>query len=125
MVIARPVKGLSVTLHWEYGSGFPFSQTIGYFDRLTFGEALPGRFELETGLPYLMLGQKNAARLPAYHRLDANLAYDVTLLGVDISFGLNFLNVYDNKNIFYFDRITGQRVNMLPFFPSAMFTVEY
>jgi hypothetical protein len=125
MVIGRPVKGLSVTVHWEYGSGFPFSQTIGYFDRLTFGEALPGRFELETGLPYLMLGQKNAARLPAYHRLDADLAYDVTLLGFDISFGLDFLNVYDNENIFYFDRITGQRVNMLPFFPSAMLTVKY
>jgi hypothetical protein len=125
MLIGRPVKGLSVTLHWEYGSGFPFSQTIGYFDRLTFDEALPGRFELETGSPYLMLGPKDAARLPAYHRLDASANYDVSFLGFDISCGVDLLNVYNNQNIFYFDRVTGERVNMLPFFPSAALTITY
>jgi hypothetical protein len=125
MLIGRPVKGLSMTLHWEYGSGLPFSETIGYFDRLTLDGALPGRFELETGSPYLMLGPKNAGRLPAYHRLDSSVKYDVSLLGFDISCGVDLLNVYDNKNIFYFDRITGERVNMLPFYPSATLTVRY
>jgi hypothetical protein len=125
MAIGRLAKGLNVTLRWEYGSGFPFSPTIGYFDQLSFGQAIPGQFESETGAPYIMLGGKNAARLPAYHRLDANLGYDLTLMGFEISCGVDLLNVYNNKNIFYFDRITGQRVDMLPFFPSAILTVKY
>ena len=125
MAIARPAKGLSVSLRWEFGSGFPFSQTVGYFDQLTLGSAVPGEFELETGSPYLMIGAKNAARLPAYHRLDAGVAYDVTLFGFDISLGIDVLNMYDNKNFFYFDRRIGQRIDMLPFFPSAALTVKY
>jgi hypothetical protein len=125
MAITHPIKGLTATARWEFGSGFPFSQTVGYFDRLTLDNALPGQFELETGSPYIILGEKNAARLPAYHRLDINLAYSLSVLGFDITAGVDFLNVYDNKNIFYFDRKTGARVNMLAFFPSAALTISY
>jgi hypothetical protein len=125
LAVGRPAAGLTMTFRWEYGSGFPYSQTIGYFDRLTLEGALPGQFELETGSPFVMLGPKNAARLPAYHRLDANFAYDFSLLGFDCSLGIDLLNVYDNKNIFYFDRKTGQRVDMLSFYPSAALTVRY
>jgi hypothetical protein len=125
MAIVHALKGLNITLKWEYGSGFPFSETVGYFDRLTLDNALPGRFELETGPPYIMLGAKNAARLPGYHRLDASISYELSLHGFEISVGADLLNLYDHKNIFYFDRTTGQRVNMLPFFPSATITVKY
>jgi hypothetical protein len=34
------------------------------------------------------------------------------------------LNVYDRKNIFYFDRKTGKQVNMLPILPTATLKVE-
>jgi hypothetical protein len=125
MVVGRPAKGLSMTLRWEYGSGFPYSQTTGYFDQLTFGNALPGQFELENGSPYVMIGEKNAARLPAYHRMDASVAYDVNVLGFNVALGVDLLNVYDNKNFFYFDRKIGQVINMLPFYPSASLTIKY
>ena len=125
MAVVHPMEGLNATLRWEYGSGFPFSQTVGYFDRLSLDEALPGRFELEIGSPYTMLGPKNAARLSAYHRLDFSVVYDFTLLGLEVSAGADVLNVYDNKNIFYFDRKTGQRVDMLYFYPSATLTIQY
>ena len=125
MAITHPIKGLTATARWEFGSGFPFSQTVGYFDRLSLDNALPGQFELETGSPYIILGAKNAARLPAYHRLDISFAYAISVLGFDITAGADFLNMYDNKNIFYFDRKTGARVNMLAFFPSATITISY
>jgi len=125
MAIAHPLKGLNATLKWEYGSGFPFSATVGYFNRLTLDNGLPGRFELETGPPYMMLGEKNAVRLPGYHRLDAGISYAFNLHGLEIAVGADLLNLYNHKNIFYFDRNTGQRVNMLPFFPSAALTVRY
>ena len=40
-----------------------------------------------------------------------------------MDWGGDVLNVYDNKNIFYFDRKTGERVNMLSFFPSGTITI--
>ena len=125
MVAGHPAKGLNATLRWEFGSGFPFSQTVGYFDQPTFTNTLPGQFELDTRVPFMMLGEKNAARLPAYHRLDASISYDIRLLDFDVSAGLNILNVYDSKNLFYFDRITGRRVDMLSFYPSASLTIKY
>ena len=125
MAIGHPLKGLTATVKWEYGSGFPYTQTVAYFDRILLDDALPGRFEKETGPPYIMLGSKNAARLPAYHRMDISVSYDIQLLGFYVSAGANLLNVYNNKNVFYFDRRTGRQVNMLAFFPSASVTVVY
>jgi hypothetical protein len=125
MAIGHPLRGLTTTIKWEFGSGFPFSQTVGYFDRLSLDNALPGQFETETGTPYTMLGPKNAARLPAYHRMDISIVYTFRVIGLDVNVGADFLNVYDNKNIFYFDRRTGQRVNMISFYPSATLTIAY
>jgi hypothetical protein len=71
------------------------------------------------------MGPKNTARLPAFHRLDASLAYSAMLLGLEFSLGIDILNVYNKKNIFYFDRSTGSRINMLPIYPSVALTVTY
>lgn len=121
-----PIDGLDVSARWEYGSGFPFTPTIGYFDRLKLQGTLPGPFERETGEPYALLGAKNSSRLPAYHRLDLSVAYRFSITNLlKGGAGLHLLNLYNSKNIFYFDRKTGRRVNMLPFFPSATVSIEY
>jgi hypothetical protein len=125
MAIARPTRELSVTLKWEFGSGFPYSQSVGYVEKPSLDNSLPGRFEFGSVTYEMLLGPKNGARLPAYHRLDASVGYSVVLMGLDCAFGVDLLNLYDNKNIFYFDRNTGQRVNMLPFYPSASLTIQY
>ncbi len=119
-------RGFDVTARWEFGSGFPFTQSTGFYDRLRLLGALPGPFELETGEAYLSLGQKNAASLPAYHRLDLGIVYRFTILGtLNGTIGGQIINVYDNKNMFYFDRGTGQRVDMLRLFPTATITLQY
>lgn len=123
--VFRPLEGLDVTFRWEVGSGFPFTQTVGYYDRLLLGGIFGGSFVGETGKPYSILGEKNAARLPTYHRLDGSITYRFTLGPVKGTVGMHVVNLYDHRNIFYFDRKTGQRVDMLPFFPSATLNVEY
>ncbi len=125
LAVFHPLEGLDVTFRWEVGSGFPFTQTIGYYDRLTFGGIFDGQFVGETGKPYSILGEKNAARLPTYHRLDGSVTYRFTVGPVKGMAGVHVVNVYDRRNIFYFDRKTGQRIDMLPFFPSATLNVEY
>ena len=123
--VAHLMRGLDFTARWEYGSGFPYSQTVGYYDALMLDDALPGQFEQETGTPYYQLGEKNSARLPAYHRLDLGMAYNFFPGGFDVTIGIDVLNVYDNQNIFYVDRLTGQVVNMIAFYPSATLTVRF
>lgn len=125
MAVARPIKGMSATLKWEFGSGFPYSQSAGYIERPSLDNSLPGRFEYGQVTCAMLLGPKNTSRLPAYHRLDASLAYSASLFGLECSLGIDMLNVYDNKNIFYFDRLTGERINMLPIYPSVALAVKY
>lgn len=124
--VYRPADNWEVTLRWEFGSGFPYSQTVGYYDRVSFSDVVRDpNFLLETGEPYSMLGPKNAARLPSYHRLDGSVAYRIHLAGIGGSVGVQVANIYNRKNILYFDRKTGQRINTLPFFPSAALNVEF
>jgi len=125
LAVVRPMEALEAALRWEIGGGLPFTQTIGYYDRLTMTDIFRGPYEGETGKPYSILGEKNTARLPAYHRLDASVTYHFTLRPLTGSLGVNIINVYDHRNVFYFDRKTGQQVNMLPFFPTATLTLEY
>jgi hypothetical protein len=117
--------GFDVTLRWTWGSGFPLSQSVGYYDRLHMQDLFRGSYLGETGEPYIVLGGKNAARLPAYHRLDASAMYRFTTRLTNGYVGVQIVNLYDRKNIFYFDRKTGQRTNMLPFFPSATLALEF
>jgi len=121
----RAIRGLSVSLRWEYGSGFPYSQTLAFYNKLSLNQFFLSPFELERGSPYAVLGPKNAARLPSYHRLDISANYSFPISSLMGSAGLSLINVYNRHNIFYFDRKTGQRINMLPLFPSATVSLEF
>lgn len=119
------IGGFDVTLRWEVGSGLPFSQSIGFFDRLGLTNLFREGYVHQTGEPYTLLGDKNAARLPTFHRLDASATYRFSLRPIRGSVGVHVVNVYDEHNIFYFDRGTGRQYNMLPFFPTATLSLEY
>ena len=121
----RPFEGVELGMRWQFGSGLPYTQTVGYYDRLSIADIFRGPWVSETANPYIRLGDKNAARLPTYHRLDATATYRFKVSSFGGSVGVNIINVYDHKNVFYFDRKTGQQINMLPFFPTATLSLEY
>jgi len=122
----HPFRSLDVSLRWDLGSGLPYTPLIASYNRLTFSDVYRNPSLYEFGQRYLALGQdKNSARLPAYHRMDLAVVYRVDLSPLHIGIGASITNVYDRKNIFYFDRQTGDRINSLSFFPSAMLTIEY
>ena len=123
--VLHVAPAFDVTLRWTLGSGFPFSQSVGYYDRLNMQPLFRGSYLGETGNPYVILGDKNASRLPAYHRLDASASYRFTIRPITGNVGVNIINVYNQKNIFYFDRKTGEQTNMLPFFPTATLTIDF
>lgn len=111
------------SISWFFNTGLPFTQILGYYDKLYLGDlynlgSLYGNYT-----PYTILGDRNLGRLPTYHRLDFNLSKKFSFFFGDITLSLNILNIYNRKNIFYFDRKTGEQVNMLPILPTA--TIKY
>lgn len=106
-----------------YSSGLPFTQILGYYDRMYLKD-LFAPWYMDQRDPYTMLGTQNLGRLPDYHRLDLSLSKKFDLGFMKMGIDLNVINVYNRKNIFYFKRDTGERVNMLPILPTATVRVE-
>ncbi len=109
---------------WSYSSGLPFTQLNGYYDKIYLTNIFDPWYESGNLNPYLILGNQNLGRLPAYHRLDLSVSKTTELLGLKTEIDFSIVNVYNRKNIFYFERDTGEQVNMLPFLLTATFRVE-
>ncbi|MEO8167959.1 MAG: hypothetical protein ABI623_06920, partial [bacterium] len=119
-------EDVDLSLRWEFGSGYPYTQTVGYYDRLSLGGiGGTGPLHAENGIPYSLLGDKNAARLPSYYRIDGSVTYKFMVSKLRGSLGISVANMTNRKNILFYDRKTGQQINSLDFFPSATLKVEY
>ncbi len=122
----KPGDGWDFSVRWELGSGLPFSQIMGFYDRLTFGGIFEGEgYATEPGQPYTLLGQKNRGRLPSYHRLDVSASKSFDLDPVKLIIEASVINVYDRRNMFYYNRTTGQRIDMLPILPTVNLKAEF
>ncbi len=109
---------------WSYSSGLPFTQLNGYYDKIYLTNIFNPWYESGNLNPYLILGDQNLGRLPAYHRLDLSISKTTELIGLKTEIDFSIVNVYNRKNIFYFERDTGEQVNMLPFLLTATFRIE-
>ena len=109
---------------WNYSSGHPFTELVGYYDKYFLNNTNTSELNYGGFYPYPILGDRNLGRLPAYHRLDLSLSKKLELSFVKMEVGLSAINVYNRKNIFYFNRDTGEIVNMLPFLFTGTFKVE-
>lgn len=112
---------------WNFGSGFPFTQTQGFFNSFDFfdginSDVLGGNGDL--GIVYA--NERNGGRLPYYHRLDLSVKRTITFSKYGrIEITASATNIYDRENIFYFDRVRFTRVNQLPILPSLSMTVQF
>lgn len=112
------------SVSWFFNSGLPFTQIVGYYDKLYIGDLFNLGGLYGNYVPFTLLGDQNLGRLPNYHRLDFNISKRFNLSFADITLSFNILNVYNRQNIFYFDRKTGEQVNMLPMLPTATLKIE-
>ena len=104
---------------WNFGSGFPFTKTQGYYENLTFADGINTNYTAVNGILGVLYAEYDTGRLPYYHRLDINLKKKFMLGKTsNIEVNLGATNVYNRKNVFYFDRITHERINQLPIMPS-------
>lgn len=112
-------KTWQVSLRWNYGSGFPFTPTLGNYELLTFEDGIGTDYTQTNGSVGIVYGTINSKRLPDYHRLDFGFSKKI-LISENSVFEINFsiTNLYNRANIFYIDRITNKRIDQLPLMPS-------
>ena len=116
--------GWSASAIWNYNSGFNFTQIAGYYYKYQTGNLFENGVFGNLFTPEMILGMRNGAQMPDYHRLDINISKRFSIGATKLLLDLNLVNVYDRANLFYFDRETGERVNMLPFLPTASLKLE-
>lgn len=109
------------SIRWNIGSGFPFTLTQGFFEELSFLDGVSTDYLTQNGSLGIIYDEElNAGRLPWYHRLDASLRKTVRLTRKSrVELVASVANVYNRKNIFYFDRIRYERVDQLPILPAV------
>ena len=106
---------------FNYGSAFPFTQTQSFFEQMDFSSGLSTNYLTQNGnLGILYADDINGGRLSAYHRLDISAAKKFELKNKSvIEFNASLTNAYNQRNIFYIDRIRNTREYQLPLFPSV------
>lgn len=105
----------TISSTWVYATGKPYTAPIGGYE-LTL---LDGNKQ-----SYVSVGDKNAFRLPNYHRMDVAFTYHFKVDKAKADAGVTFFNVYNRNNVRYkeFEVIDNQiyetNVNLLGFTPN-------
>jgi len=121
-------KNWEFGIRWNYGSPFPFTQTLGFFPFVNF---LENSLDTDPKTDNPPLGiiydpKLNGGRLISFHRLDASLKRTFAFsknLSLDVTASVT--NLYNRRNIFYIDRKTAERVDQLPMLPSLALTMHF
>jgi hypothetical protein len=106
------------SVRWNLGSGFPFTQTAGFYENLTLDGGIGTDYTSQNGYLGVEYGELNKGRLPYYHRLDLSVKRDFEIGRTTLGAVIGITNVYNRENIFYIDRVSYDIVNQLPILPS-------
>lgn len=123
-------KSWELSARYNFGSGFPFTPTQGYYQQLGFtddlGNADPSADITANGELGTLYGDLNTNRLPSYHRVDISLKKTYTFENDDVmEISAGATNILDYDNIFYYDREDAKRVNQLPIMPTVSVSYSF
>lgn len=118
-------KSWTLDMRWNYGSGFPFTETQGYYEKVVFDEITTDVTQVN-GEVDVIYGDYNKGKMPDYHRLDASVKkkFEFTKTRI-LEASLSLSNIYDRANIFYYDQLTDNRVDQLPIMPSIGLNFQF
>lgn len=121
-------KEWELSVRFNYGSAFPFTQTQGFYEQLNLqGVAVNNNVTTQNGSTGILYSNTiNGGRLSDYHRLDISARRRFALSKTsNLETTVSVSNVYDRNNIFYINRISNVRVYQLPLFPSVNVTWNF
>ena len=108
-------KSWQADVRWNFGTGFPFTQTQAFIPNLGYGHISDNWMQNNEEI-FIELADINQGRLPAYHRLDVSMKKKFFLGERNvIEISASVTNLYDYRNIFYVDRLTANIIYQLPF----------
>ncbi len=117
---------ISANVRWNFGSGFPFTQTTGFYEKFDFQSGPSFNYMQSNGQLGILYGDLNGGRLPTYHRLDASVRYNLrNTKKFKSHVVLSVTNIYNRQNVFYFDRVNFTRVNQLPIMPALSYSASF
>jgi hypothetical protein len=119
-------RNLDLSVRWNFGSGFPFTPTQGYYPQVDFGSNFNYDYTTANANLGYVPGDYNSRRLPDYHRMDISLKwfYEISeRTKLEVNIGAT--NVYNRENIFYYDRVRNKRVNQLPILPNINISFKF
>ncbi|PLW95423.1 MAG: TonB-dependent receptor [Marinilabiliales bacterium] len=111
---------------WNFGSGFPFTLTQGFYEQILFTGGIFENYTTTNGELGIIYADLNTGRLPYYHRFDVNIKKKWELgrrTKIEATAGVT--NLYNRDNIFYIDRVTNDRINQLPILPSGGISIAF
>ncbi|MBK9272181.1 MAG: TonB-dependent receptor [Saprospiraceae bacterium] len=115
-------KSWETGLRWNLGSGFAFTKIQGFISDQFLGSGLESNFGIENpdiGVVYSR--NINSGRLPYYHRLDFSVKKRIEFTKrLKLEITASATNLYNRKNIFYYNVVENRRVNQLPVLPSLV-----
>jgi hypothetical protein len=122
-ILSVDLGAFTASARWQFGSGLPFTQPIGFDEIFDFSREL-SQVTTTVGTTRLLIDKPYTGRLPLVHRLDVALerAFDVSFGQIALQAGV--INAYDRRNMFYYDLFTGRRLDQLPLAPYASVTLR-
>lgn len=107
---------------WNFGTGFPFTLTQGYYGSLPFSDGIYSDYTTDNEELGILYAGINTGRLPSYHRMDISAKKTFTFnQHTKLEANVSVTNVFNRENIFYTDRLTGEKIYQLPIMPSIGF----
>jgi hypothetical protein len=83
---------------WVYQTGQAFTMPVAQFD---FVQLTNGKTPSGTPAPRFLSTERNAFRLPAFHKLDLSATYKFEFLGLPFSASISVYNAYNRANPFF------------------------
>mgnify|MGYP003666782907 CR=1 FL=1 len=120
-------KELEISIRWNLGSGLPFTPTAAFYQGESFSGGVTTDFLNNNPQTITTkLGELNSERLPTYHRLDITVKKQFNFKNKDvIEIIASVTNVYDRKNIFYVNRVSGETIYQFPVLPSLGISYKF
>ncbi len=139
---------LSIGARFQYGSGFPLNEAIGIKPRVILvdnnGDFVPETPEIATrktgdgkeivnfDIDYGSAENRYNGRKPVYHRLDMRVNATTQFWGMDWTFYLDVINVYNRSNVANYDyfvtedlKLGRKATTMFPIVPTLGFNARF
>ncbi|MBM4166310.1 MAG: hypothetical protein FJ218_05235 [Ignavibacteria bacterium] len=145
----KPSESFEVALKWKYGTNFPYSPPSGIQPRIitVHIDTVINNIPIDTTLGFIQVdsdsnvvfdvkraegNQINSERLPPYHRLDMRLTWYKKYWGLEWTFYLDIINVYNRQNVLSYQtfvdtnlKIERNPTTMFPILPTLGMSVRF